>query len=169
MGPNQHQTAPVSSVCSLATRGAQASASDDTRANCRGKSINPLVRRQYASVPLGPKFVHYSLRELAPSDTRRWNFLRLSNNVGPSAMSMNDDVGTNTWPLMRTRSATSDGRGTLAYHFCQQVACSIVVAATIIETLNGPDLRFPVVEGEALTKLNKVRRVLLAERGSCHY
>jgi PPK2 family polyphosphate:nucleotide phosphotransferase len=42
----------------------------------------------------------------------------------------------------------------------------IVVAATIIETLDGLDLKFPVVAGKALAELKKVRRALLAERGS---
>jgi PPK2 family polyphosphate:nucleotide phosphotransferase len=40
----------------------------------------------------------------------------------------------------------------------------IVAAATIIETLDRLDLKFPVVEGQALTELKKVRRALLAER-----
>jgi PPK2 family polyphosphate:nucleotide phosphotransferase len=45
----------------------------------------------------------------------------------------------------------------------------IVVAATIIETLDGLDLKFPVVKGKALTELKKVRRALLAERGSYNH
>jgi PPK2 family polyphosphate:nucleotide phosphotransferase len=45
----------------------------------------------------------------------------------------------------------------------------IVVAATIIETLDGLDLKFPIVEGKALTELKKVRRALLAGGGSHDY
>jgi PPK2 family polyphosphate:nucleotide phosphotransferase len=45
----------------------------------------------------------------------------------------------------------------------------IVVAATIIQTLDGLALKFPVVEGKALSELKKVRRALLAERGSRHH
>jgi hypothetical protein len=36
-------------------------------------------------------------------------------------------------------------------------------------TLDGLDLKFPVVEGKALTEWKIVRRALLAERGSRHY
>jgi hypothetical protein len=35
-----------------------------------------------------------------------------------------------------------------------------VVAATIIDALDGLDLEFPVVEGKALTELKKERRAL---------
>jgi len=39
----------------------------------------------------------------------------------------------------------------------------LAVAAVVIETLEGLDLKFPVVQGKALAELKKVRRALLAE------
>lgn len=42
----------------------------------------------------------------------------------------------------------------------------IVIAESIVKTLARLDLKFPAVEGKALTELKKVRRALLAERSS---
>lgn len=41
----------------------------------------------------------------------------------------------------------------------------IVIAATIVETLDGLNLKFPVIEGKALAELKDVRRALKAEGG----
>jgi hypothetical protein len=44
----------------------------------------------------------------------------------------------------------------------------LVVAAALIETLEGLDLKYPKIEGKALEEMQQVRAALLAEGGAAN-